>query len=707
MLLYADGRGLLENGKLKPGTGLCALLAGQPPGPPEQKSRGKPDGATTYWLWGEIEHRLKSVFRESGGDRFRCSQSILDVGRAGTKPNGKIPDANLRRALQLLSLDSYPDRIRPISAYAHLDVRGLGDAYEVLMDYGARAGASKADGGVRGRTSLRKTTGRYYTPEHIVKHVVKAALSRRVMGLASRQILGIRVLDPAMGSGHFLLGAADFLASAYGRARVREGKARHGLRLPAGELRRYKQLVIGKCLYGVDTDPVAVELARYSLWIEAGGGLEALRGLEAHLKPGDALFGASFTADNSDTSFCLGRHDARSRSGVRNDRVPFHWKTEFPDIARHGRRLIGFDAVIGNPPYVSFSGRQKPRTGGEHGADRRRANGRKGWPSVHGSFILRATELINDRGTICFIIPAQVGLLPGYAAVRSGLLDVCNLIEVRYWGEHVFRGVTTPALTFLAVRHGAYRAGRCNVVTEAGTSRRFSPRGADPWHTSTARYIFKRMAGLHGTLGTFSDPGVHTGNAAAGLLLPHPKGGSVPVVEGRRIRPFHCDPPGRWLDLTYKPSDDEYFRVSDQRTYRDTDIIIRQTATRPVAARHVHRCHFRNSVLALKAPTGFSVEYLLGILNSDVAAMLYQAYSPECLQRAFPQIKVNALKQLPIPDPRHGLNRRVAARIEKIAKALEARARDGRAMDGLIADLNRLVRKIYGLEDHEAQGTNR
>ena len=92
------------------------------------------------------------------------------------------------------------------------------------------------------------------------------------------------------------------------------------------------------------------------------------------------------------------------------------------------------------------------------------------------------------------------------------------------------------------------------------------------------------------------------------------------------------------------------------------------------------------------------MEYLLGILNSEVAGMLYREYSPESLQRSFPQIKVAVLGRLPIPDPRLDSNREAAARIEKVVSSIESRARHGRETGSLTARLNGLVRDLYGLQ---------
>jgi hypothetical protein len=688
LLLYAGGRGLIDIAPLTRAVGGMA-----------KGRRGEQDSPGRFLRWREFHRLLRVLKRKAGHETTGRHLSLLNIRPAGRRQSLEVPDAYLRRALTLLSLDSAPHEGSVGSAYTDLDVRGLGDAYELLMGLAAEPRDPGAKDGFHRRSSPRKTTGRYYTPQHIVDHIVRGALARRVRGLTSRGILNIRVLDPAVGSGHFLLGAADFLVRAYAAARALEDGAQHALCPRPASRGRYRRMIAARCLYGVDTDAVAVDVARYALWMEAGGGLGTMRSLKAHVKCGNALNGETFSAGISDPASWKGQDDCMSAPSATDARGAFHWQREFPDVAGRRRGLVGFDSVIGNPPYVSFSGRQKPRADGMRAFTTGRGDGKIGWPSAHGLFVLRATELINERGMICFIMPAQVGLLAGYASVRSGLLKVCDLTEVRYWGDAVFKNATTPALTFLATRRGAYRVDRCRLVVGDCPPRRFRPKDREPWYASAGRQALKRMAARHGTLATFSDPGVHTGNVAAKLLRSRRKAGSAPILEGRRILPFHCRRPARWLDLTYRPSAGEYFRAADIRTYKETDIIIRQTAARPVAARHSHRCRFRNSVLALKAPDGFSVEYLLGILNSDTAAMLYQALSPECLQRAFPQIKVNNLKQLPIPDPNLPQSRAVADRIESAVRVLEVRARDGGATGAMSARLNRLVREIYGLKN--------
>ena len=181
-------------------------------------------------------------------------------------------------------------------SYADLGVEELGSVYEQLLE--------TEEGG----RALRKATGSFYTPRSITEYLVRATLSPLVSGRTSREVLALRVLDPAMGSGAFLVAACRFLADALERALVAEGAiAEHDVDGPLrAALRRQ---VAQRCLFGVDSNPMAVELAQLSLWLATLAGGLPLSFLDHHLACGDSLMGAS-PADLVDR-----RPGGRSRRG--------------------------------------------------------------------------------------------------------------------------------------------------------------------------------------------------------------------------------------------------------------------------------------------------------------------------------------------------------------------------------------------------------
>lgn len=179
--------------------------------------------------------------------------------------------------------------------YSALDVEELGSVYESLLDFHP---AFCKDGGRLvfrlEKGSERKTTGSYYTPPELVNELVKSALvpvleERLAKAKGERKkeraILSIRVCDPACGSGHFLLAAARRLGKEL--ARVRTGNEE-----PAPEeVRSAVRDVISHCIYGVDKNPLAVDLCKVALWIEGHAAGKPLSFLDHRIRCGDSLVG--------------------------------------------------------------------------------------------------------------------------------------------------------------------------------------------------------------------------------------------------------------------------------------------------------------------------------------------------------------------------------------------------------------------------------
>lgn len=170
----------------------------------------------------------------------------------------------------------------------------LGSIYESLLELvpmiGADARRFDFAKGAETKGNARKTSGSYYTPDPLVQELLNSALEpviqQRVSGASDPQtaLLTITVCDPACGSGHFLLAAARRLASRLAQLRAQG--------TPSGDDYRHAlRDVITHCIYGVDLNPMALELARMSLWLEAMTPDKSLGFLDHHLQCGDALLG--------------------------------------------------------------------------------------------------------------------------------------------------------------------------------------------------------------------------------------------------------------------------------------------------------------------------------------------------------------------------------------------------------------------------------
>jgi len=192
--------------------------------------------------------------------------------------------------------------------YRDMGPEELGSVYESLLELvpdlqGLAAPASArlafvgddaGDAAARGHT--RKLTGSYYTPDALVQQLIQSALDPVIAQTVQahpeqpvQALLALTVCDPACGSGHFLLAAARRLADAVALHRAaaeREG----GAPTPA-DYRHALRDVVGRCLYGVDKNPMAIQLAKTALWLEAYSPDRPLSFIDHHLRVGDALLG--------------------------------------------------------------------------------------------------------------------------------------------------------------------------------------------------------------------------------------------------------------------------------------------------------------------------------------------------------------------------------------------------------------------------------
>jgi hypothetical protein len=266
---------------------------------------------------------------------------LFDPARTSLLDQCHIPDRSMREVVLELSLSHPKNRHerRERYSYADLGVDQLGSIYEGLLVYEPSiAEQAMVEARIKGETRLvpreqaddleldydhtnikpagsfllriwggrRKGSGSYYTPQEITAFLVKDALAPLIEPIvegcaqwdeqgkplrSAGEILKLKVCDPAMGSGAFLVQACRYLGEAYGRALIAEGRSDHE-RISPAELARYKRRVAEKCIYGVDLNPLAVELAKVSLWLETLAQDRPLTFLDAHLRCGNALIGA-------------------------------------------------------------------------------------------------------------------------------------------------------------------------------------------------------------------------------------------------------------------------------------------------------------------------------------------------------------------------------------------------------------------------------
>ncbi len=209
-----------------------------------------------------------------------------------------LDNKHLLAAMQYLRWAKHNDVLAPVD-YRNMGPEELGSVYESLLELVPEIDLPARKFGFVGLTSegstagnARKLSGSYYTPDSLVQELIKSALDPVIEQRLAVQseapieaLLAIRVIDPACGSGHFLLAAARRLAEKLAQLRATDGEQTEQ------DFRRALREVVAKCIFGVDRNPMAIELARTALWLEGFEEGRPLSFLDHHLQVGDALLG--------------------------------------------------------------------------------------------------------------------------------------------------------------------------------------------------------------------------------------------------------------------------------------------------------------------------------------------------------------------------------------------------------------------------------
>ena len=478
-----------------------------------------------------------------------------------------IGDDALAQVIELLTRTEESERI----TYRDLDVRHLGDIYEGLLEYQPRiADQNLVIVSNRGRETVapsksspgqeiayqegevylltdndeRRATGSYYTPDYIVRYIVENTLAPLCEGRTVEEILSLKILDPATGSGHFLVGVVDYLAEEL----ITHPDAPHMTEIASEEteLAYWRRRVVESCVYGVDLNPMALELAKLSLWLHTVAKGEPLSFLDHHIRCGNSLIGAkienlsnlpeprrnhhntsqsqteiqmefpftatvatairhyllieemeSHTADqihamehqldiaqtmlhfhkgvaNLWTSLYFGNDVSRSdyhqalntlrsqntdalenllsyqrAQEIAAEKRFFHWEIEFPEVFRdkfgQKQENPGFDAVIGNPPYMNAwkmtsTAPQDRSAIGElcHISDLLKNH----W-DLYAAFIIKSLDLLCERGYHAFIVPDALATEKYADRLREFLLKNTQLLTLLHFeGVNVFEEVS-------------------------------------------------------------------------------------------------------------------------------------------------------------------------------------------------------------------------------------------------------------------------
>ncbi len=302
-----------------------------------------------------VYNDLRSIFRDAD-DRYNSGLFHFKREKRDELPdeltlNLELADQPLKKLIKgLYYPEPYQFSVMPVELLGQVYEQFLGKIINLTPDHRAT---------VEEKPEVRKAGGVYYTPSYIVEYIVKNTVGKLLEGKTPKQVSKLKILDPACGSGSFLVGAYDYLLEWHRKFYVNDGPDKHTKLLYEGlggewqlTSAKKKEILLNN-IYGVDLDSQAVEVTKLSLLLKVLEGEtnetinsqltffkeRALPDLDNNIKSGNSLIGADFYS-TAEMSLLNGEERYRIN--------PFDWETEFSEIMERG----GFDAVIGNPPYL-------------------------------------------------------------------------------------------------------------------------------------------------------------------------------------------------------------------------------------------------------------------------------------------------------------------------------------------------------------------
>lgn len=405
----------------------------------------------------------------------------------------------------------------PFSSYdfSVVDSATISEIYESFLGKYIAYSAVEANIQIINHQEIEASKGVVSTPKHIAEKIVRETLSPLCAGQAPAALASIKVADICCGSGVFLICAYEYLSNHYLQYYIETGPENHphevmqvrgAWKLTLGEKRR----ILLSHIYGVDINPHAVEVAQFNLLLkllenESGAtvadflaqtGARALPQLNEHIKQGNSLV--------DETYFAYAPASATDTSLLQK-LSPFTWQVEFPFLEAEG----GFDAIVGNPPYVRIQNMVKyfeeeityfrDKNFGYQTAKNKLSD-------KYFLFIERALQLVKPNGMVGYIVPHKFFTIQSGAALRSLISSGRHLSEIFYFGtSQVFQGRSTytsilllsqaPRETFSIRRIDKPQDILLTNTESASLTCQATEFGREPWSfvSPQARVLFSRI----------------------------------------------------------------------------------------------------------------------------------------------------------------------------------------------------------------------
>lgn len=684
-----------------------------------------------------IYKRLLEVFADadarynSGLFHFREEKDCLEMPDEITTKI-KIEDSVFKSILNSLYYPESPYEfsVLPVEILGQVYEQFLGQVIHLTEGHRAR---------IEEKPEVKKAGGVYYTPRYIVEYIVKNTIGKLLEGKTPKQAASLRVLDPACGSGSFLIGAYQYLLDWHRDWYVKDGVEKwtkgkkavlyqHGdsdWRLTVAEKKR----ILLNNIYGVDIDSQAVEVTKLSLLLKVLEGENGqaiskqyqlfhervLPDLGNNIKCGNSLIGSDYHVEHQLT-IGFSNEELRYRINA------FDWKSEFPQVFIQG----GFNAVIGNPPYVF---------GGNYGIEqddkkyfKEHYYSGSGKINLFTLFVEKSINVMHDGGLVSYIIPNTLLRVTSYANIREFILKNTAIKQIVDLGAGVFSGATTSSIIIVLEKSKESSENRVEIFTAINEKPQLTEQSAflnngyvlNIKSTSQDIEILQKLNTESVLLGELCQEmifGVVITKNRDEVVSDKPLKGYKPFLEGKDITRYFIKPVEKYL--LYKPK--LLHRSRTPKIFESSEKILIQRITggkRPLNAAYDNQQYYNkesiNNII-LKDGTPYSAKFILGLINSQLINWFYRIkFTNE--SKLTVNLSKEYLSQIPIrlinftDSSNKARHDKVVSFVEQMLlfnKQLTAAKTDHektalqRQIDTTDAEIDRLVYQLYNLTEEE------
>lgn len=530
----------------------------------------------------------------------------------------------------------------------------------------------------------RKEQGIYYTPAYIVDYIVENTLGPVLDNCKSiADLKRIKVLDPACGSGSFLVKALELIVNKYKEF--------------GAQSNTYARIqIIIENLYGVDLDEQAVEIAQLNLLINALNSQIKLPFLTQNIKNGNSLI----SGPTKELTKYFGKNY--------RDKKPFNWEEEFPEVFKQG----GFDVVIGNPPYVNLA---NIKDANEREYYKQIFRTAKNKSDLYSFFTEKAIRLLKNNGMLGFIFSNSWLGTDSFSKFREFLIENTTITKLVKLPSAIFAGATvTTVLMFLRKE----KASEDHMIDlEEYINNQFTrlPSGlsytrikkSPGFSFSFAEDIsFEAPTIRLGEIAKFS-LGIKTSDDKRFISDTQKDQDYYKLLRGKDVGKYKYLFADKWI--WYKPDlmIEKVGAGPRKLEYFLTDKILIKDVAKDIIATYDDQKYLSTDTLSIIYKTKrYDLKFILGLLNSTLVNRWFKTHFPAGLH-----IKINQMKHIPIPkvskEEQKELIKLVDSILQLQKKMTEAKDNSNkwRSLKSEIEQTNKkideVVCRLYGLTKEE------